>query len=64
MRRAEVFVRDDGPGFEPDDVPSERRGIRDAIVGRVASAGGQAEIDSSLGGGTEVALRIGRVRRG
>jgi signal transduction histidine kinase len=61
-RNAEVFVRDDGPGFEPDDVPRERRGIRDAIVGRMASAGGQAVIDSSPGTGTEVALRIGAVR--
>jgi signal transduction histidine kinase len=63
-RSAEVFVRDDGPGFEPDDVPRERRGIRDAIVGRMASAGGQAVIDSSPGAGTEVALRIGAGRGG
>ncbi len=63
-RSAEVFVRDDGPGFAPDDVPRERRGIRDAIVGRMASAGGHAVIDASPGIGTEVALRIGAVRGG
>jgi len=58
-RSAEVFVRDDGPGFEPARVARERRGIRDAIIGRMASAGGQAEVDSVPGEGTEVALRIG-----
>ncbi len=53
-----MFVRDDGPGFDPDAVPAERRGIRDAIVGRMASAGGQATVESGHGEGTEVALRI------
>jgi signal transduction histidine kinase len=56
----EVFVRDDGVGFEPDGVPSERRGIRDAIVGRMAAAGGSATVESAPGEGTEVALRLGR----
>jgi signal transduction histidine kinase len=63
-RSAEVFVRDDGPGFAPDHVARERRGIRDAIIGRMASAGGHAEVDSALGQGTEVALRIGQVGNG
>jgi signal transduction histidine kinase len=53
-----VFVRDEGPGFDPDAVPAERRGIRDAIVGRMASAGGVATVESSPGEGTEVSLRI------
>jgi signal transduction histidine kinase len=53
-----VFVRDEGPGFDPAAVPAERRGIRDAIVGRMASAGGLATIESAPGEGTEVALRI------
>jgi signal transduction histidine kinase len=57
--RAEVFIRDQGPGFSLADVPAERRGIRDAIVGRMAAAGGQATVESSPGQGTEVALRIG-----
>jgi signal transduction histidine kinase len=55
---AEVFVRDEGPGFEPDAVPTERRGIRDSIAGRMAAAGGSATIDAAPGRGTEVALRI------
>ena len=55
----EVFVRDEGPGFELSAVPAERRGIRDAIVGRMAFAGGWATIESSPGQGTEVVLRLG-----
>jgi signal transduction histidine kinase len=58
---AEVFVRDEGAGFEPDDVPTERRGIRDAIVGRMSAVGGRASVESSPGEGTEVALKIGRL---
>ena len=37
---AEVFVRDEGPGFELATVPTERRGVRDSIVGRMAAVGG------------------------
>lgn len=55
---AEVFVRDSGPGFVVDDVPAERRGIRDAIVGRMAAAGGRATVESVPGEGTEVALTL------
>jgi signal transduction histidine kinase len=54
----EVFVRDEGPGFDPALVPPERRGIRDAIVGRMSFAGGRATVDSVLGEGTEVAIRL------
>jgi signal transduction histidine kinase len=56
--RVEVFVRDEGPGFDPATVPAERRGIRDAIVGRMAFAGGQAKVESVCGEGTEVTLRV------
>jgi signal transduction histidine kinase len=57
--RAEVFVRDEGPGFVPSEVASERRGIRDAMIGRMAVSGGRATIDSTPGEGTEVALMLG-----
>ena len=60
--QAEVFVRDDGPGFDADAVPAERRGIRDALVGRLAAVGGSATIDAVPGEGTEVALRVGARR--
>ncbi len=52
-----VFVRDTGPGFRLDDVPPERRGVRDAIVGRMDGVGGEAVIDSTEAG-TEVMLRV------
>ena len=52
-----VFVRDTGTGFTLDDVPNERRGVRDAIIGRMQSVGGTAEIESGPDG-TEVTLRL------
>ena len=58
---AEVFVRDEGPGFELSSVPTERRGVRDSIVGRMAAVGGSAVVETRPGEGTEVALRIGVV---
>jgi signal transduction histidine kinase len=60
----EVFVRDEGPGFVFDDVPSERRGLRDAVIGRMAAIGGSAVIESAPGEGTEVALRLRRTGTG
>jgi signal transduction histidine kinase len=58
---AEVFIRDEGPGFELASVPTERRGVRDSIVGRMAAAGGSAVVESRPGEGTEIALRFGVV---
>lgn len=54
----EVYVRDEGPGFVPDEAPIERRGIRDAIIGRMTAVGGSAVIDAAPGAGTEVVLRL------
>lgn len=56
---AEVFVRDEGPGFQLATVPTERRGVRDSIIGRMQAVGGSAVVESHPGEGTEVALRIG-----
>ena len=55
--RTHVFVRDRGPGFDPDAVSEDRRGIRESIVGRMERHGGRAAITSS-GDGTEVELVI------
>ena len=55
---AEVFVRDEGPGFDPAAVAPERRGLRDAVVGRMTAVGGSATVESVIGEGTEVALRL------
>lgn len=54
--RIEVFVRDRGGGFDVDAVPSDRRGVRESIVGRMRRAGGRATITSSPESGTEVEL--------
>jgi signal transduction histidine kinase len=56
----EVFVRDHGPGFDLADVPGDRRGVRESIVGRMERAGGRADVRSIAGGGTEVGLAIRR----
>lgn len=52
-----IYVRDTGPGFDPAAVPAERRGVRDAIIGRMQAAGGSATIDGGPEG-TEVTLRL------
>jgi signal transduction histidine kinase len=54
--RLEVFIRDRGPGFVVDDVPGDRRGVRDSIVGRMERHGGRATVHSTPGVGTEVEL--------
>jgi signal transduction histidine kinase len=54
----ELFIRDSGPGFEFDEVPAERRGLRDAVIGRMRFAGGSATVESHPGEGTEVALAL------
>ena len=53
----EVEVGDDGAGFALDQVPPERLGIRVSIVERVANAGGNVVIASSLGDGAVVTIR-------
>ncbi|WP_271394545.1 ATP-binding protein [Neomicrococcus lactis] len=53
----EVFVRDHGPGFDVADIPEDRRGLRDSIVGRMERNGGTARVSSSPDG-TEIALRL------
>ena len=56
--RAEVFVRDRGPGFAVEEVPHDRRGVRDSIVGRMERHGGRATVSSTPGHGTGVELVI------
>ena len=53
----EVFVKDRGPGFDPDAVPADRLGVRESIIGRMNRHGGTAAIISSPDG-TEVRLRL------
>ena len=56
----EAFVRDRGPGFDPERVPPDRHGVRESIIGRMHRHGGDARIVSVPGSGTEVVLSIGR----
>ena len=56
----EVFVRDRGKGFDPDDVPEDRMGLRGSVTGRMDRHGGTARIRSAPGEGTEVALTMGK----
>ena len=38
----EAFVRDHGAGFDMDDVPDDRLGVRESIIGRMRRHGGTA----------------------
>ena len=53
-----VFVRDRGPGFDPDAVPADRLGLRQSVVGRMTRHGGSAVVRSVIGEGTEVQLEM------
>lgn len=52
-----VFVRDTGSGFSLDRVPEDRRGVRDAIIGRMGHVDGTVVIDSG-DAGTEIELHL------
>jgi signal transduction histidine kinase len=55
----EVFVRDRGPGFALAEVPGDRLGVRESIIGRMRRAGGSGVVRAGAGGiGTEVRLRF------
>lgn len=56
---AEVFVRDRGHGFDLGQIPDDRHGIRDSIIGRMQRHGGDADIRTSPDG-TEVTLSLAR----
>ncbi|MFT4233395.1 MAG: PspC domain-containing protein [Microbacterium sp.] len=54
----DVFIRDRGPGFAIADVPEDRLGVRESIVGRLRRAGGMADVGAGPGGvGTQVHIR-------
>ncbi len=60
--RMHVFVRDRGPGFELDAVPTDRHGVRESIIGRMERNGGNAFVHAN-GSGTEVELVMERDER-
>ncbi|GGH49984.1 ATP-binding protein [Microbacterium album] len=54
----DVYVRDRGPGFDPQAVPPDRLGVRESIVGRMRRIGGAATVGVGPGGvGTQVHIR-------
>jgi signal transduction histidine kinase/phage shock protein PspC (stress-responsive transcriptional regulator) len=63
-RSIDVFIRDRGPGVNLADLPTDRLGIRESIIGRMTRAGGTASVRPGAGGapdggtGTEVHLHL------
>ena len=55
-----AYVRDVGVGFEPALVPDDRQGIACSMVERMDRVGGSVSVQSALGAGTEVELRLPR----
>ncbi|HWT22901.1 MAG TPA: ATP-binding protein, partial [Solirubrobacteraceae bacterium] len=58
--RVEVFVRDRGPGFDLSEVPADRRGLRESVLGRMERHGGRAHVHTRPGAGTEIELVLPR----
>jgi len=57
---ASVVVRDRGKGFDPEQVPADRKGLAESIRGRMARRGGTATVTSAAGEGTKVSLSVPR----
>ncbi|MFR9752175.1 PspC domain-containing protein [Nocardia sp. 004] len=55
-----IFVRDRGTGFDIASVPEDRRGVAKSIRGRIERRGGQVDILSTPGRGTEVRIIMPR----
>ncbi len=56
--RCRVDVIDRGPGFALETIPDDRHGVRDSIIGRLRTAGGDAVFTAGPGGvGTSVTLQ-------
>jgi signal transduction histidine kinase len=55
-----IWVRDRGCGFDPENLPADRLGVRESIVGRVSGRGGRATVRSERGWGTEWRLEVRR----
>ena len=54
----QVYVTDQGRGFDLEQVPSDRKGITESIRARMEKVGGEVAIDSIAGEGTEVMLKL------
>ena len=56
----EVSVQDRGDGFDLENVPDDRLGVRESIMGRVRRRGGTVDIRQRGDGGTEIRMRLPR----
>jgi signal transduction histidine kinase/phage shock protein PspC (stress-responsive transcriptional regulator) len=54
-----LSITDRGPGFSLDDIPEDRLGVRESILGRMRRVRGTAEVRPGPGGrGTEILLSL------
>jgi signal transduction histidine kinase/phage shock protein PspC (stress-responsive transcriptional regulator) len=58
-----IFVKDRGVGFDIDAIGDDRQGVRGSIIARIERHGGEVEVRSQPGGGTEVQIRMKRAER-
>jgi signal transduction histidine kinase len=56
----EVVVRDRGRGFDPAAVPGDRKGMAESIHGRMGRHGGTVAVQTAIGEGTKVSLKMPR----
>lgn len=54
----EVYVTDQGKGFDLASIPADRKGISESIRSRMEKIGGEVDIESESGEGSEVMLRL------
>lgn len=55
-----AYIKDRGVGFDIDAVGDDRQGVRGSIIGRIERHGGKVNVRTSLGGGTEIQIRMPR----
>lgn len=55
--RTDIFIKDRGPGFDQNAIPSDRLGVRESVIGRMQRHGGTAVILTGAEG-TEVRLSL------
>lgn len=53
-----VIVADQGQGFDLDDVPDDRLGVRHSVISRIESVGGSVKVWSAPGAGTSIVMRV------
>ena len=53
-----VMVVDQGRGFDPDAVQSDRLGIRHSVITRIENSGGVVRVWSAVGAGTSVVMTV------